>query len=1580
MRQLNSNSLNSAASSHENASAHRHNIDHHAQGQDTTTSNHPRSEHMPTSHTLHTDTNHNHHNVNTHPTTQTATHTNKKQRTTTSTQQLPQQPPFHDYNHDEEAHARFPDDMTLTQLTQQEHTPTNYPDDKPLAQLLYPDSMPLTQLLQNHLRPNTKYHEHTHNNNDTLCHHRPPTIQHNAPTLTTPGTTNPPTTTGPTSPATSRKHRIPAAPTAHHPTHHSPATTSNSSNTHSTTSTNDKPYSPFTGDHRSSFWNAQGLFATDSLKQDRKWGYATHLCTNRDILGIAETHSNDGKILGRHTPHGFTPYWSHGTNAVGGVGLLLSNSFLQNFNPTTDKSWLQIIDGRVARLRLEGTQGCLDVYVLYLQSGNDADDRQARKDAATTIAKHMAPATERLSLVMGDFNFVTQSCDRTSRNNLSDNQDLDIKEAKHFDDTLWSTFHLHELHQPHETHENGRAYSRLDRIYSNHHVLDQLDRIYTCYTLPRNRTLSDHNAICFGRATPKHHKNAQGRIPESTIQHPDFTRRVITETHHLLAHDTTTNTPFRRLILTKQAMWTTHEGIVNEQNKTDEHNAPQGHNTEVGWILAYTRAADKQNLDRMLGCAKACPAIGRFTNPLDPHTRSTAGIHALKDHALSIARQSLAQEMAELQQETPPEGQDTSSTTHQPSPEEQEEAHHSREKKRSNITAQLKRMLPGSTNHIGAVGQEDGSVTSDPESMAAALAQHWAKVFKKKPINTTLLTDWFRSLRDARHNETNNRDHHPPENDLLPGQTPRPRQALPTNKADWAPTRRDMSKALRLAGNSSPGPDGIPFSAWRALGETGLNTLHDVACALRLEGSTYLLEDAYFDQPGEERHQYNVSNLVCLPKTPTVDDHGASGTYYKPKDTRPLSIVNCDNRLVASAARWRWEEHVGKFVKDRQQGFLVQRSILRNLLDMEKAMILCSCKDVDGAALFLDFSAAFPSVDQEYIMRTLEEFGIPQTELNFVKALYDSAHCRIDLQGLNFPGFAMQAGVRQGCPLSPLLYALVAEILLDKIELEIAGSVIKAYADDTAILIQNFATDAPILASIFQEFEGISGLAINMTKSYIIPLNRDSCAEMAQICKQCTPTWADMPVTDHCKYLGFMMGPGKQSHSWDAPYKKFSEKVWKWKDMPLGLFWDAKIHNSFLLPTLGYIAQLETPPDWVIQGTTHALKHAAKGPKSWAEPDDLQQLQEVFGLKASFKRLDVMAQAAQSRVLHWDRSQKSLTKSIDLWQHIQRRINNREVVHHSYKWQRWYNNSFLHNLVNTHNKITEDYGSIEAIYIAHSPHINDSKDPTRKKKDIHQSAVYQAVLTPLLQDATTRIHHKMARWRLHDHTRHHSISPNVRESTPAWQADRTTKRLAKLAHLTAPRVGSAVFNTIFNRWTTTKRYQLKVHACRFGCGFLNGDSIEHYCRCPVTRGVCRRFLNINPSHCASLHGFTLCSHAIRNRDVLTMQALLIYGVYSAFNAIKMHGNGFTNSTTAHECICQKIREGVSGHACSITRLANRWKPDCSDTRELTYGPTNASQKRAHRLLLTINSTQRSKRPRYDHLIHWLGSSRNTNNA
>ncbi len=81
-----------------------------------------------------------------------------------------------------------------------------------------------------------------------------------------------------------------------------------------------------------------------------------------------------------------------------------------------------------------------------------------------------------------------------------------------------------------------------------------------------------------------------------------------------------------------------------------------------------------------------------------------------------------------------------------------------------------------------------------------------------------------------------------------------------------------------------------------------------------------------------------------------------------------------------------------------------------------------------------------------------------------------------------------------------------------------------------------------------------------------------------------------MPVKRACKHLGFKLGPGKGDSSWNTPYKKYLQRIEFWKDQPLGLFWGARVYNTFALPDLGYVAQLESPPRWVLEGIDESFK------------------------------------------------------------------------------------------------------------------------------------------------------------------------------------------------------------------------------------------------------------------------------------------------------------------------------------------------------------------------------------------------------
>ena len=75
-----------------------------------------------------------------------------------------------------------------------------------------------------------------------------------------------------------------------------------------------------------------------------------------------------------------------------------------------------------------------------------------------------------------------------------------------------------------------------------------------------------------------------------------------------------------------------------------------------------------------------------------------------------------------------------------------------------------------------------------------------------------------------------------------------------------------MEKAVRYSGNSAPGPDGIPFKAWRAFGPLGVSILHGVAQTLERPQGAEELHAAYFDEPDTHSHHYNERILCYIVK------------------------------------------------------------------------------------------------------------------------------------------------------------------------------------------------------------------------------------------------------------------------------------------------------------------------------------------------------------------------------------------------------------------------------------------------------------------------------------------------------------------------------------------------------------------------------------------------------------------------------------------------------------------------------------------------------------------------------------------
>ena len=98
-------------------------------------------------------------------------------------------------------------------------------------------------------------------------------------------------------------------------------------------------------------------------------------------------------------------------------------------------------------------------------------------------------------------------------------------------------------------------------------------------------------------------------------------------------------------------------------------------------------------------------------------------------------------------------------------------------------------------------------------------------------------------------------------------------------------------------------------------------------------------------------------------------------------------------------------------------------------------------KNKNHMIISIDAEKAFDKVQHPFMINTLQKVDIERTYLNIIKAIYDKPTANITLNGEKLKAFPLRSGIRQGCPLSPLLFNIVLEILVTGIreEKEIKG-------------------------------------------------------------------------------------------------------------------------------------------------------------------------------------------------------------------------------------------------------------------------------------------------------------------------------------------------------------------------------------------------------------------------------------------------------------------------------------------------------------------------------------------------------------
>ena len=271
---------------------------------------------------------------------------------------------------------------------------------------------------------------------------------------------------------------------------------------------------PFKG----AYWNAQALLAADPILQQSKRTRVWKLIQDHDFAGVSETHGTVGSAAAFSLPPDVTPFWSHGTTHQAGIALFVRNHFLQRFNPTTPESWKELQPGRLAYLDLKGEAGALRIFVGYFDTGTTA--RPQREILRNSIASHAPSPHFCHSIIMADFNYVTSDDDRVQLRNGTTSGAPDASDEAHFRRVLSERHSFKELQQDAFTHELNGCRSRLDRVYSNHALSDQLDRQYVCHAHPWT-PLSSHRPVSFARIHSRKDRKVASSLQAAVCMHED---------------------------------------------------------------------------------------------------------------------------------------------------------------------------------------------------------------------------------------------------------------------------------------------------------------------------------------------------------------------------------------------------------------------------------------------------------------------------------------------------------------------------------------------------------------------------------------------------------------------------------------------------------------------------------------------------------------------------------------------------------------------------------------------------------------------------------------------------------------------------------------------------------------------------------------------------------------------------------------------------------------------------------------------------------------------------------------------------
>jgi len=437
----------------------------------------------------------------------------------------------------------------------------------------------------------------------------------------------------------------------------------------------------------------------------------------------------------------------------------------------------------------------------------------------------------------------------------------------------------------------------------------------------------------------------------------------------------------------------------------------------------------------------------------------------------------------------------------------------------------------------------------------------------------------------------------PPEQRLSPEQA---------NAYPWNINKKAVGDALKCAKTgTATGLDRCPFELWKELktqydkatksGNLGFNIV---------KALTMVYQDIQVH--GIDKRTDFAKGWMC--------------PIYKKKDLkdisnyRPITLLNTDYKTMMKALALQLQAPIHKLIHRDQAGFIPKRSIFNHIRLAKTVINYAEIMEHDGAIVTLNQEKAYDRIRHNYLWKTLEAFGIPKNFIDTVKALYQDTYTKVAINGTMSEQFQVKRGVRQGDPLSCLLFDLAIKPLACKLRntrllqgLSILGLEnnlkLTLFADDTNLFLskEDNLDDAE---TILQAWCKLSGAKFNIEKTEIIPIGSPEHRKKMTESRKLSGNEA-RPLSEHIRIaangtpvriLGVWIGNNiEDGAAWETILDKVRKRLNKWENIHPTFFRKHIITQAVVGGHTQFLAKAQGMPPNIEKAAMKLIKDFAWG-------------------------------------------------------------------------------------------------------------------------------------------------------------------------------------------------------------------------------------------------------------------------------------------------------------------------------------------------------------------------------------------------